>query len=330
MGLRITIHHISIDGLWGSLTPKRKTADFTPFLWITKEDFRFGWYKAMLLGFSRGRSTDADETKETEGPFLWPYPVRAETCWKEVACAFGDVRNDLRSTAHAATEQREIFLQGPRKVAWTNVYRLQKPLSCNCSEKEPLFKGWGEWEKCKIKIQTSLSFCTSLKPVFPIDQTTLHNAVQRRQTPRPDASPLNATGAHSQSNSQTHACISHSEQDWRKYVAHEKAGRLISGGRMLWKDKVIGVTTVDGPDLLTQSPGNLRQCSKRWSRKVLFFNMRGKWEGILTGRQPETIRTRTTKYLQDCTAVKWKCSVQNRVDNYLPGKRAPVSSRTFS
>ena len=78
----------------------------------------------MPLGFCHGSSTDDDETKATKGPFLWPHPIRAETRWKEVACAFGDARTDLKSIANAATEQREIFLQGKglRKVAWTDVY----------------------------------------------------------------------------------------------------------------------------------------------------------------------------------------------------------------
>lgn len=139
MQLIITIHLISVDGLWGSLTPKPKTADLTLFLWIAKEDFGIDWYKAMPLGFSHGSSTDDDETKASKGPFLWPRHIRAETWWREVACAFGDVRADLKSIAHAATEQCEILLQGKglRKVSWTNVYRLQKPLSCNCNEKEP-------------------------------------------------------------------------------------------------------------------------------------------------------------------------------------------------
>ena len=168
----------------------------------------------------------------------------------------------------------------------------------------PLFRGWGEWEKCKIKIQTSLTFRSTLKPVFPIDQTTPQFSVNVH---------LGQVHSHwtslelTHSPLQRHACVSR-ERDWRKYVAHNKADRLISGGRMLWK--VIGVTTVDGPDLLTQSPWRLRQCSKSWSQKVLFFNMQSKWEGILTGRQPETIRTLTTKYLQNCAAVKWNCSVQ--------------------
>lgn len=56
-------------------------------------------------------------------------------------------------------------------------------------------------------------------------------------------------------------------------------------GRTLWKYRIFGVTTVDGPDLLTQSQGNLRQYSKTWNWKVPLFNMESKWEGILTGRQ---------------------------------------------
>lgn len=36
----------------------------------------------------------------------------------------------------------------------------------------PLFKGWAEWDKCKIKNQTALPFSSTLKPVFLIDQTT--------------------------------------------------------------------------------------------------------------------------------------------------------------
>lgn len=45
---------------------------------------------------------------------------------------------------------------------------------------------------------------------------------------------------------------------------------------MLWKDKVIGTTTMDGPDLLTESLGSLRQGCKSWSQNVLFFNTQSK------------------------------------------------------
>lgn len=38
----------------------------------------------------------------------------------------------------------------------------------------PSFKGWREWEKYNIKIQTLLLFCCPLKPMFPTDQTTSH------------------------------------------------------------------------------------------------------------------------------------------------------------
>lgn len=201
MRLRITIHLISIDGLWGSLTPKLKTADFTPFLWITKEDFRFGWYKAMSLGFSHGSSTDADEAKATKGPFF-----------VATSCTRRDMIEGSSLCFWRCQSWPEEHCPCSHRAAWHLPARCPGrwlgPMSVNCKSHfhgtvmkkslvNPFFKGWGERNKCKIKIQTSLSLCTSLKPVFPIHQTTLHNGVQCRWTPQPGTFPLNATEAHS-------------------------------------------------------------------------------------------------------------------------------------
>lgn len=44
----------------------------------------------------------------------------------------------------------------------------------------PLFKGWGEWKNCKIKIQTLLPFYSNYKLAFPIDQITPQCSVNTR------------------------------------------------------------------------------------------------------------------------------------------------------
>lgn len=55
---------------------------------------------------------------------LWTQLVHAETRWKKIACAFGNVRANLNSMAR---EQCQTFLQGKRlgKVSWHDVYRLK-------------------------------------------------------------------------------------------------------------------------------------------------------------------------------------------------------------
>lgn len=40
---------------------------------------------------------------------------------------------------------------------------------------KPSFKGWEQWERCKIEIQTWLPFCSTSKPVFPLDQQIREN-----------------------------------------------------------------------------------------------------------------------------------------------------------
>lgn len=63
----------------------------------------------MPLGFFHGISTDDDETKAIKGLFLRPHPVHTET---EHPVLLEIIRAGLKSIAHAATEQHEIFLQG--------------------------------------------------------------------------------------------------------------------------------------------------------------------------------------------------------------------------
>lgn len=133
----------------------------------------------MLLSSSHANSTDNDETK---GPFWGPHSVRTETWWKGVACVFGDVSADLKKVAHAATSSVESACKVRSSWRWLG------PRSIDCKSHfhvtlmkrtpvKPLFKGWGIWDKWKIKMQTSLPFFSTLKAAFLIDQSTAQFSV---------------------------------------------------------------------------------------------------------------------------------------------------------
>lgn len=86
-----------------------------------------------------------------------------------------------------------------------------------------------------------------LKPVFPIEHTIAHSAVQCKHTPQPAAFPLKNSGAHLHSSSEENACISYGKQYWRKYGLNKKAD--------FFQFERCSRTRADSPNLFHTEPG---------------------------------------------------------------------------